>query len=171
MANLIDELAEVLLKENAEYEELIGLSTEKTSIIVKNDIEGLNNMVAKEQTVVDRINLLEKQRESVVSDICKVLKVEPADLTVKILIDLLKKQPTEQAKLQNAHSKLVITLDKMVKVNERNKMLMNEAVEMIEFEMNLLKGMRMAPETNNYNKSAYNATMLDSARIEFDAKQ
>ena len=171
MASLIDELVEVLDKENSEYTTLLALSTEKTSTIVKNDIEQLQLLVTKEQEVVDRINILEKQREKTVEDICKVLHVAPDDLTVKVLIDLLKKQPEEQKKLQEVHTKLGNTLKKMVRVNESNKMLMKESMEILEFEMNLVKGLKMAPETNNYTKGAYSAGGTEYGAGAFDAKQ
>lgn len=171
MASLIDELVEVLDKENSEYTILLALSTEKTSTIVKNDIEQLQLLVTKEQEVVDRINILEKQREKTVEDICKVLHVNPGDLTVKVLIDLLKKQPEEQKKLQEVHTKLGNTLKKMVRVNESNKMLMKESMEILEFEMNLVKGLKMAPETNNYTKGAYSAGGTEYGAGAFDAKQ
>lgn len=171
MASLIDELVDVLEKENSEYTVLVSLSTEKTSTIVKNDIEEMQNIMTREQESVDRINLLEKQRESTVSDICRVLHVDSKDLTVKVLIDLLKKQPVEQKKLQDVHARLKKTLDKMVRINENNKALMKESMEILEFEMNLLKGLKMAPETNNYTKGAYSAGGTDYGAGAFDAKQ
>lgn len=171
MASLIDELVDVLDKENAEYETLISLSTEKTSTIIQNDIEQLQNIIDREQTVVDRVNALEKQRENTVRDICKVLRVEPKELTVKVLIELLKKQPAEQKKLQEVHTKLSRTLNKMVRLNENNQALIKESMEILQFEMNLLKGLKMAPETNNYTRGAYSAGGTDLGAGAFDAKQ
>ena len=88
-----------------------------------------------------------------------------------IKIDLLKKQPEEQKKLQEVHTKLGNTLKKMVRVNESNKMLMKESMEILEFEMNLVKGLKMAPETNNYTKGAYSAGGTEYGAGAFDAKQ
>lgn len=171
MASLIDELVEVLDKENTEYVELIALSTEKTGTIVKNDIVNMQRIMEREQAIVDRINALEKKREDVISEICKVLHVDTNDLTVKVLIDLLKKQPAEQEKLQAVHTRIRRTLDKMVRVNENNKALMKESMEILEFEMNLLKGLRMAPETGNYNKGAVSGMSSGFETGTFDAKQ
>ena len=55
MASLIDTLIETLIKENEEYETLLELSMEKTGIIVRSDHEGLNEIVMKEQKVVDML--------------------------------------------------------------------------------------------------------------------
>jgi ribosomal protein S6 len=171
VASLIDELAEVLDKENTEYEVMLTLSTDKTSAIVKNDIEQLQAILVKEQAQIDRINALEKKREETIKDICRVIKVDPRQLTVKVLIDLLSKKPEEQSKLIQVHTKLKKTLDRMVRANENNKALTRESMEILEFEMNLLKGLKMAPETNNYTKGAYSAGGTDTGVGAFDAKQ
>ena len=55
MASLIDELVDVLEKENSEYTLLVDLSTKKTSTIVKNDIEEMQNIMNQEQEIVDRV--------------------------------------------------------------------------------------------------------------------
>lgn len=171
MASLIDELVEVLDKENTEYVALIDLSTEKTTALVKNDIDELQRIMVSEQQIVDRINMLEKDREQTIEDICRVIHVDSKELTVKVLIELLKKQPAEQAKLKEVHTKLKKTLDKMVRLNDNNRALMKQSMEILDFEMNLLKGLKMAPETNNYTKGAYSAGGTDYGAGVFDAKQ
>ena len=71
MASLIEELITTLKEETVEYEALLELSTEKTGIIVRDDIQNLNEMVAKEQSHLDRIANLEKKRTEVMKDIAK----------------------------------------------------------------------------------------------------
>lgn len=171
MAGLIDELAAVLDAENSEYITLIELSTEKTGYIINSDIDNLQKVVAKEQDVVDRVNVLEKKRESITNEICGILKIEPSRLTVKVLIGLLHKQKQEHDLLAEVHGKLRRTIDRMVSINEQNMALMRESLEMLEFEMNLIKGLRMAPETNNYTRGAYSAGGTDFGAGAFDAKQ
>lgn len=171
MAGLIDELAAVLDAENSEYITLIDLSAEKTGYIVNNDIDNLQRIVAKEQEVVDRVNALEKKRENITGEICSILKIDPSQLTVKVLIELLHKQKREHDLLAEVHERLRRTVDKMVNINEQNMALMKESLEMLEFEMNLIKGLRMAPETNNYTKGAYSAGGTDFGAGAFDAKQ
>jgi hypothetical protein len=171
VAGLIDELAQVLEAENTEYTTLIDLSTEKTGYIIKSDIENLQRVVDAEQKIVDRVNTLERNRESIVKDICTVLKIPPEELTVKVLIELLHKQKREHDMLQDVHTRLRRTVDKMVQINERNMSLMKESLEMIDFEINLIKGLRMAPETNNYDRGAYSAGGTNYSAGAFDAKQ
>ena len=64
MASLMENIIEVLEKENAEYRTLIQLSEEKTPIIIKGDLENLNRITEAEQVIVARIQKLEKERMS-----------------------------------------------------------------------------------------------------------
>lgn len=62
MASLIENLINILDEENSEYETLLSLSIEKTDTIVSGDVNALNDLVAREQSIVERINKLEKKR-------------------------------------------------------------------------------------------------------------
>ena len=58
----------------------------------------------------------------------------------------------------------------MERINQLNKALIAQAMEMCEFDITLFKSMRQAPETANYNRNAYNTgSILGSGG--FDAKQ
>ena len=65
MASLIDNLITTLNTENDEYAALLDLSMEKTGIIVKGDVDALNNIVEREQEVIERITVLEKKKKNV----------------------------------------------------------------------------------------------------------
>ena len=170
MASLIDNLIETLIKENEEYETLLELSMEKTGIIVRSDHEGLNEIVIKEQKVVERINVLEKKRSEVTKDIGIVLNRNPQELTLSKLVEMLANQPRECEMLKEVHDKLSQTLSRMVQINESNKALLNESLEMIQFEMNLLQSLKQAPETTNYSGKTY-ANNSYGGMASFDAKQ
>ena len=70
MASLIENLIDVLNKENSQYQELIKLSEDKTSAIVNNDVDKLQDILGLEQRNIDIINKLEANREDCVKDIC-----------------------------------------------------------------------------------------------------
>lgn len=170
MASLIDNLIETLNKENEEYETLFELSTEKTGIIVKGDLEALTQIVQREQEVVDRINILEKKRTEITKDIGIVLNRDSKNLTLPRLIELLARQEKECSALKQIHDKLSGTMSRMVRVNESNKTLLKESMEIIDFEMNLIKSMKQAPATANYSGTSY-ADNSYASRVSFDAKQ
>ena len=74
------------------------------------------------------------------------------------------------AQLMEVKERLLQTGKEMAAINEQNEILLNQALEMVEFDLTLLKSMRQAPETANYNKNACNTgDLLGSSG--FDAKQ
>lgn len=172
MASLMDTMIDVLYKEEEEYRRLIDLSNEKTTVIVQGDLDKLAQVTEKEQVIVERIQKYEKIRMQTSKDIAEVTNHDPSTMNLQELIRIMDTRPVEQAKLREVHDKLKETLSAMVKVNERNKELLKNSLEMVEFEMNLLNSMRRAPETGDYNKNAYSTgNIMGSGTKRFDASQ
>lgn len=172
MASLIDTLAEILNKEDEEYQKLLDLSKGKTEVIVKADLDALSFITDKEQEIVSRINALENRREKTMTEIAKILNTDVRGLKLETLISLLGKKPREQKELSLVHDKLHVTLYEMKLVNERNEELLKSAMEMVDFNMNLIQAMRKAPESANYNRGAYNTgDQIGTVMGSFDAKQ
>ena len=171
MASLIDVLIDTLEKENTEYEGLLELGLEKTGIIIRNDVNGLSRMVEKEQLVMERIIALEKKRTEVSNDIADVLNKDVKTLTLTRLIELLSSQEKERDALISIHDRLSLTMKRMVDLNDRNRALLDQSMEMLQFEMNLVQSMRRGPETNNYGRDAYISNNYALPETKFDKKQ
>lgn len=172
MASLMENLIDVLGKECSEYEGLLELSGRKTAIIVSGNLEELQKITDEEQALVSRINLLEKERTEVTADIANVLNKDVATLKLKNLIEMLSARPAEQKILADAHDRLQAAVTGLKRVNEQNRELLNNALEMVSFEMNLIQAMKAAPETANYNRGAYNAgDTIGVISHGFDTKQ
>ena len=172
MASLMENLIDVLNKECSEYEGLLELSQRKTPIIIKGNLENLQNITDEEQELVSRISRLEKRRQEVTADIANVLNRDVDTLKLKNLVEMLAARPAEQKILAEAHDRLQTAVRGLQKINEQNNELLKNALEMVEFEMNLVHAMKTAPETANYNKGAYNAgDTMGVSRHGFDAKQ
>ena len=90
---------------------------------------------------------------------------------MKAIIKMIGKQPNEQKKLSAIHDELSETLRRLVAINDRNKELINQSLEMIEFNMNLIQSTRMAPGVNNYTRSAGETDIRSARTGMFDAKQ
>ena len=171
MASLMENIVEVLEQENTEYQTLIKLSEEKTPIIIKGDLENLNRITEAEQVIVARIQKLEKDRMNTMKDISEVTNFK-ADIKLGDLITMMDKHPEEQRKLKELHDRLKETMSRMKRVNEQNRDLLQNSLEMVQFEMNLLQSLKTAPETADYNSNAYaNGTIMGSGTKRFDAKQ
>lgn len=170
MASLIENLITVLNEENSEYETLLALSMEKTNAIVSGDVNALNELVEKEQGIVERINKLEKKRTEATGDVAIVLNKKPEELTLGTLAELLAGRSAESGALKSIHDRLKSTLGKMVQVNDSNRMLLQESIDMVDFELNLAQSLRQSPATANYSGSTYTNDSYGPTGS-FDAKQ
>ena len=121
--------------------------------------------------MVSRIANLDKTREEVTADIANVLNKDVNALKLSNLINMLEGRPEEQKALAVAHDRLQVAVRELKRVNEQNKELLNNALEMVEFEMNVLQAVKAAPETANYNRGAYSAGDTMGVSQSFDAKQ
>ena len=172
MASLMENLIEVLDLESQEYENLLGLSMKKTPVIVSGELEELAKITDEEQIVVNKINRLEQKRQEVFSDIANVINKDVDMLMLKDLVEMLSTRPEEQQKLARVHDRLSAAVHEVKRVNGQNRILIQNALEMVEFDMNMLQAMKAAPETANYNKGAYNTgDHMGAGGAAFDAKQ
>ena len=171
MAGLIDELVSIMSQENDIYKDLIPIVSEKTRVIIKNDLTALQEITDKEQRVIERINSLERKREEVIKNIGVVLNRNPETLGMKNLIKIMAKQPKEQKRLAQIHDELSGTLKTLVTINDRNKLLIEQSLEMINFDLNILQSSRMNPAGNNYTRNAGEDAMQGTGTRMFDAKQ
>lgn len=172
MASLMETLIEVLEKENLEYKNLLELSMKKTPAIVSDDVKALAQITDEEQFIVSRINHLDNQRNEAVNDIANVLNKDVAKLKIADLIKMLSARPQEQAKLASVFDELRRNVHAVKRVNEQNRELIESALEMVQFNMQVIQSMNKAPETANYNRGACNTgDVIGTVHKAFDARQ
>ncbi len=172
MASLMEALIEVLKKENQEYKNLLELSMKKTPAIVSDDVKALAQITDEEQFVVSRINHLDNQRSEAVNDIANVLNKDVTKLKIADLIKMLAARPQEQAELASVFDELRRNVHAVKRVNEQNRELIESALEMVQFNMQVLQSMNKAPETANYNRGACSTgDVIGTVNKAFDAKQ
>lgn len=170
MASLMEDLLEILHTEDEEYQKLIALSEKKTDALVSADVQHIQEIAQQEQDIVEVIQRCEKKCDEVIQDMGIVLGRNMEEITVAGLIDMLEKQPQEQIKLKKAYDKLLDTARLMKNCNEKNKILVEQALEMVEFDLTLFRSLRSAPETANYGRDATSASQIKDAG-RFDQKQ
>lgn len=170
MASLIEELIDVLEKECTIYEGLCQVSSKKTEVIVQGDIGELQKITEQEQNVIDDVLVLEKQRQNIVKNIAVVLNQEPRNITIADIVRIMEKQPEFQKPLSELHRRLKTAVQKLQQENEWNRELLEDALEMTEFNINILQTAGQAPETANYDKKSYSGELLGVATSQFDSK-
>ena len=73
MASLMEDLADVLLQEDKQYQELIVLSKEKTDVLVAGNVKRLEEITAMEQEMTDVLHGYEVRRRTILQDMADVL--------------------------------------------------------------------------------------------------
>lgn len=160
MASLVEELVKVLEEEKRIYEALTGYGEQKTDVLIRGDVPALEKITSLEQVAGDQLIGQSNQQVQLLNDIATVLGKTGEKMTVSRLIELLETQPEVQERLTTARDRLIEAADKMKRLNEQNVVLIQQAIELNEFDLTLFKSLRQAPETANYNRSAENTGSL-----------
>ncbi|SFH74705.1 FlgN protein [Pseudobutyrivibrio sp. OR37] len=170
MASLMDELLLTMDGETEQYEKLISLNGKKKDSIIYKKLDVLEDITVKEQAIADTLCVLEKKRLNILQNIAAVMGHDGEQVTVSWMIDNLANQPVQQKKLSLAKDKLVKAADEVQVLNFQTQNLLKMAIEMVEFDITLIKSSKQAPQTSNYGKNAETTGNILGNRG-FDAKQ
>lgn len=172
MASLMENLISILNEECDEYGKLLQLSISKTPIIVSENLDELARITDDEQLLLSRLANLDKKRNETVADIANVLNKDVETLKIKNLIKMMGTRPSEQRELAVAYDKLMATAKQVELINARNNELIQSALDMVHFNMNLIQASKAAPESANYDRGALSTgDALGVNRKSFDARQ
>lgn len=171
MASLMEELITTLNEEDVVYRQLIPIEQDKTRAIIANDLKALEEITAKEHELVDRTSALEGKRERIAVDIATVLGLNPKTINLNEITEALKKQPKDQEELQKVHGRLRRTVMQLQEINTQNKELLKESMDMLEFNMNVIRSTRMSSGSSNYSSDASEIAGMAPQHGMFDAKQ
>ena len=163
---------DTLNRESEEYEALVELSKKKTPAVIRGDLEALQAITEEEQLAAGRINHIENERRSVMKEIAGVLNTDVEALKLADMVRVLERRPVEKAQMEACQNRLKSAVYRMKQINEHNLELIEKALEMTQFELNVYQAAKSAPETANYNRDAYNdGSVIGRYRGGFDAKQ
>lgn len=168
MAGIIHQLIDILEAELQNYTKLLELSDKKTAVIVKNDVDKLKSITAEENSIVDNNRELEKKRETVMDNISKVLNKDKSTLSLSVLAELLKNQAGEQSKLRDLNTSFKQTLNNLKIVNEKNGVLISQALEYVDYNINTIQSLHSLPPVS-YQYGGKEKSF--EGRNFFDAKQ
>lgn len=157
----IDNLIKVLDYEDKLYNQLYTIAESKTEMIINGDIENLQAAVGKEQRLVGDLNKLRDAREQIVEQIGKKTGRNPGEIVVR---DILEKLPETQAgRLSGVSNRLKETVRKLKAKNDLNQKLLQNALEYIDFSLNLLTEPPQVPQygPKGYEPGRKNRVVLD----------
>jgi len=136
MAGLVSNLIDVLKGQVELYSQIAALSARKKEFIIKNEIDNLREVVGEENKLVPKALRGDKDRERIMKDICTVLN-KPADMTLGFLVTLMEGQP-EHSDLKQVVENLSAAIDEVKELNESNKVLVQHAMEFIDYNINVI---------------------------------
>ena len=172
MASLMENLVQVLDNECTMYEQLLGLSSRKTAIIISGDLKALAEITDEEQCVIGKIQRLDKERIVAMENIASVLNRDVDSLKLTDLIEILEKRPEDQKSLAIQRDRLKSVAENVRRVNGQNQELLMSSLEMVRFEMNIIQASKRAPQTANYSRALdTTGDCLGYTSGGFDAKQ
>ena len=166
MAGLVDALVSLLQKEAENCENLLALALEKKDVIVANDTEALQKITALENRIVGRNARLEKERQALVSDIAAVLNADVETLTLGALLQRIEGTP-EHAALAAVRDRLRAAAGDLIAANNQNRLLVENALDYIDFSMNMLSG--AASDEASY--LPFKGDAITANHMFFDARQ
>lgn len=150
MATLIGDLTENFNKQIALYSDLLAIEVEKKNFIVTNDLDTISTMNTVENTIISKINRLDKKRLEIVTDICDVLSLNLNEFTLINLCDVLSIQEDKDAILE-IREKLGALMEDLKKANNINKNLIETSLDYINFSLTAIKSIQEPMQTGYEN--------------------
>ena len=71
-------------------------------------------------------------------EICSILRLPYEQIRVEHIVQILEKKPKEHDALEEVYLRLKRTLNQLTTVNDNNKLLLKESMDMIQFELDLI---------------------------------
>lgn len=137
MASIYEELVSNLNEQVEYYNELLQISTEKTNIIINNDLDSLSKINTVENMLVVRLEKLDKKNTELLNDILMVTGKQVDKVSVKNVASILSSE--EGSALEKLADELIDVATQMKEVNDKNKLLVDTSLEYAEFSMNVYR--------------------------------
>ncbi len=135
---MINELISTMEDQLLCYDFLLGLSKEKTEIIVNNEIESLKKITESENEYIRKLQNLERKRMDIVRDIAYVSNLDENSLTVSSIITMIKDKAGYD-ELLSVSLKIRESVELLKESNDRNKVLINNSIDYIDYSINVIR--------------------------------
>lgn len=132
---MINQLVNVIKSEAVLFESFLDLLAQQQTMLVNNDVDGLNRITAEQQEKTLESRRLSLKREQLVEEIRLANNIE-GDLNVTRLLDLVDKNQADQlTKLRNVifdlHQKINDTRDQNAMLLNRSRTYIRRMMEML----------------------------------------
>ncbi|WP_084268726.1 flagellar protein FlgN [Oceanobacillus damuensis] len=145
------------------HEDLLSVSTEKTSTVKEGSITNLQALLVKERKIIRISEQTEKKRQAAVESWCKENKAKAEEATITNILQKVQDQ-SEQVRLENAAIKLTEVITKLKQQEQLNHVLISQSMQFVQLSMDL-----MSPTLKNMNYGVNKETNVSSRSV-FDSK-
>lgn len=136
MEKKFSELIKVLNDELSLYADLSRLAAKKTDVLTKGDIDLLGKITAIEQEAIMKIGKLEEQRFKIVKSLAEAYEKEPQEINAEFIEEVM--PPDEAKRFYGTYDSLKKVLKDIDEKNRINEILINQALDYIQFSIELL---------------------------------
>jgi len=138
MAGLITDLITKIGEMAGHIEALTELAHAKKDVIIKNDTDSLKAVTAHENTYIGRYQKSERAAALILDDIAMVLNQDRAALTLSKIGELIKEQD-DYGEYAASYDRLKTGIDLLKDRNDQNNALIENALEYIDYSVNVLR--------------------------------
>lgn len=138
MEKLLMDILTNMEREKEFYSELIELSTRKTEIIIKKQVDVLDKLVDLEQELIVHIGKLESDRQDLVERLAIVKNVDPDSINLSSLIEW--SDEDTKSRFESLQEEFGRIIQRQKQLNEINAKLIKANLEYIDFTLHLMAG-------------------------------
>lgn len=150
------------------HKSLLRIANDKTAILTKGDMEGLNQLLKDEQSHLAAITQTEKQRQIAVAEyLTEQGQQVPISPAVTDLFDIVSE--TEKTVLEDVRTRLLHTIHDLKWQNDLNQKLTFQSLQVVNLTLDLMR-----PQTGagnmNYSKTEIDGRNVPKDKTSFDSQ-
>ena len=162
---LVDKLLNVMEEEAKIFLDYLDLSQKKKDVLINENIAVLESITNTEKDMAERLGKLEKEREKIIEELAVQANLKSTELTVSSIMEKVDRSRRER--LETARNTIKDTVEKIKEANKINESLINNALEYINFSVNLLTSLNNS--TVKYGKDGKVQKEMNNRSL-FDVK-
>lgn len=141
----IQRLVDLMYELEAVHRSLLELSTEKTGVLIRGEVDKLVVLTNSENKLVKRITELDQRRVALIAEYATSKGFSPH--AVRTVSDLIKLtfNADDRGALERAQAALLSVLNELKRLNDTNQQLLQQALTFVNYSMDLILGPEEEP--------------------------
>jgi len=129
MSNRLNELIDVLTREQVVFQEYLALLNEQQAHLIQNDLDGVKSSTDKINELAQEASNLEGSRRLILTRISKEANTEPEKLSISKLIAIFDNPRFKE--LERFKNAMIETYQRINEQKARNELLIEQSIKMI----------------------------------------